>query len=190
MGPCKFTVMLRSLRLAHVLSLSACFPFVPVTCHGAGPAGDVGQFGGYAGPFKFIRLPSGDTLTVYRVKYWTFTDNAPPALQLEYQTRVSIADTAAIRGEVLRLWPVFQPYVERAGFGSAILTATDREVKGGATGHLSSMRHYGTVIARDSAGSWRIVTDGTTLPSVPHDSSHATTGVGIFERNGQPLMTR
>jgi hypothetical protein len=167
-----------------VAALTACGPLTPLTC---GSAPDVGQFGPYVGPFKVIRLPAGDTLTVYRVKFWTFTDGSAPALQLEYQTRVSIADTTAVRAEQRGVWTVFKMYIDQSGVTRAIITATDRQFRGGSMGHLTRMRHFGSVAMRDSTGTWRFRSDPEPLPSGVDVGGSAGKGVGIFERSGAPL---
>jgi hypothetical protein len=157
---------------------------MPLTCDART---DVGQFGTYAGPFKLIRLPSGDTLTVYRVKYWTFTDSSAPALQLEYQTQVVISDVEAVRAEQRKLWPVFESYVDRLDLSTAILTATDRNRRGSGVAHVTTMRHYGTIAVRDSIGIWRFQGDSVPLPPAVAFQGVGGKGVGIFERSGAPL---
>ena len=171
-------------RLLLLAVVSGCGPLMPLTCRGRP---DVGQYGAYAGPFKLIRLPSGDTLTVYRVKYWTFTDNSAPALQLEYQTRVAIADVEAVKSEQRKLWPVFEPYVDRLALSTAILTATDRNRRESGAAHITTMRHYGTFALRDSLGIWRFRDDSVALPPAVPIQGVAGKGVGIFERSGAPL---
>jgi hypothetical protein len=146
----------------------------------------VSQFGSYAGPFKLIRLVSGDTFTMYRVKSWTFNEGGA-ALQLEYQTHADIDDTTAIKTEMERLWSVFRPYVDQTTLGMAMLTATDRRVRGNTVGHVTEMRHFGVLVARDSTGAWHREGEFTSLPD-PVQISTAAGGVGIFERNGQPLQ--
>lgn len=172
------------LRIVLLALVSGCGPLAPLSC---GSPPDVGQFGAYVGPYKLIRLPSGDTLTVYRVKYWTFTDGSAPALQLEYQTRVTVDDTAAVRAEQRRLWPVFQPYIGQAAVSKAILTATDRDYRGGPAAHVTRMQHFGTIAVRDSLGTWRFRGDGSPLPAGVPTGGVAGKGVGIFERSGAPL---
>jgi len=171
-------------RLTILLVAGACFPFTPLTC---GPAPEPGQFGPYVGPFKLIRLVSGDTFTVYRVKSWTFT-NGGSALQLEYQTRVDIYDTTAVKAEAARLWTVFRPYVEQTSLASAILTATDRRYQGNAIGHVSLNHSFGVILVRDSSGAWQREGEYMPLPDPAPLSASGEGGVGIFERNGQPLV--
>jgi hypothetical protein len=178
-------ILVRPIRFSLLLALGACFPFTPLTCR---RRVDVGQFGPYIEPFKLIRLPSGDTLTVYRVKYWTFTNGDPSALQLEYQTRVAIDDTAAVRTEAMRLWPVFRPYVEEAGTSTAFLTAADRHAATAGAAHLMVTHYFGTVLSRDSVGMWRSKHGSATWPDPLPIGGTIEDGVGIFERSGQPLV--
>src|SRR5512147_1483620 len=84
-----------------------------------------GQFGAYHWTNSRLRFPDGDSLTVYRVKFWQFDDGSPPALQLEYEPPVSVADIPAIRRNLDRIWPFFQPYVEARHLSGAIVTATN-----------------------------------------------------------------
>jgi hypothetical protein len=164
--------------------LAACAPLVPFSC---GSPPDTSQFGAYSGPFKLIRLPSGDSFTVYRVKYWTFTDQSNPALQLEYQTQVSITDTVAVKLEQRRLWPVFRSYVDRAALSTGIVTATDRDYRGNSVAHLSLMQHFGSIAHRDSSGVWRFGDDSSPLPPPIPAAGSVGDDIGIFERDGTPL---
>jgi hypothetical protein len=140
-----------------------------------------GEYGTYEGPFLLATLPSGDTLTVYRVKTWTLTEGGH-ALQLEFQTRVPITDTSALRMQFARVWSVFAPYAEESGAQSAILTATDLRLSALGTAASFSRSSFGFIVSRDSSGVWR-ADDGTFLPVpvVPQN------GAGIFTRDGRRL---
>jgi hypothetical protein len=174
----------RVVRLTPLLVCGACLPIAPLTC---GPQPDVSPYGSYAGPFKIMRLASGDTFTVYRVKSWTFTEGGS-ALQLEYQTHVDVDDTVAVKAEAGRVWSVFGWYVDQTTLTSAILTATDRRVAGGDIGHVSRMRSFGVSVTRNSSGKWQQEGESKALPEPVDVGSLSQERVGIFERNGQPLV--
>jgi hypothetical protein len=171
------------LRFILLIAVSGCYPF---PCGSAAP--DVGQFGAYLGPYKLIRLPNGDTLTVYRVKAWTFADGSAPALQIEYQTRVAIADTLAVKTEQRRLWPVFRSYLDQTGFSNAIITATDREYHSSGLAHASRMRSFGTIVLRDATGRWHAKGDIVSLAASVPTANVVQEGAGIFERTGEAIV--
>jgi hypothetical protein len=153
-----------------LLFAAACSPGVPHS-----------QFGPYvAGSEKHIRV-KGDSVVVYRVKYWTFDSGDQPALQLEYAALDSLRDTSALTLRARQLWPVFSPYVEALGLNSAIITATRLERSGGIGLWRVSTEHFGLIADRDSAGVWRFINDTTPLP--PADYSRPQ----IIEANGQPM---
>ena len=174
-----------ALRLTVLLALIGCFPFMPLTCH-APDLSQQGQYGSYTGPFMLIRLPSGDTFTVYRVKCWRFREESR-ALQIEYQTRVPILDTTQVKREAAQIWSVFRPYVEQSTLTSAILTATHREVQRNGAAYLSRMRSFGVILARDSSGDWQRKGETMPLPAPARIEDSDANGVGIFERDGKPL---
>ena len=147
-----------------------------------GPTTPRGEFGGYRPPFKHLRLAGGDSLTVYRVKRWTFTDGSAPALQLEYEPALAMGDTVQLRLLAERLWPAFRPYVEAMHLTTAIFTATHLET-GGNVVPSAWMRHsFGFIAKRDSSGVWHWNGDEHLLPTSPTPD-----GAGIFEANGEPL---
>jgi hypothetical protein len=178
--------MRRYRGLVVLAMLWGCVPFAPMSC-GAPP--DVSQFGDYAGPFKRIRLPDGDTLTVYRIKYWKFDSGDAPALQIEYQTQVDISDTIAVKAEARRIWPVFRPYIDAVEVSNAIITATDRKFQGNGVAHVTRMHHFGTIAVRDSSSTWHFSGESVPLDVGFPVASSSGSVVGIFERSGEPLST-
>ena len=115
----------------------------------------VGQFGPYHWINKELRLPDGDTLTVFRVKLWQFPSGQSPALQLEYESRISVDDSAGVRRDLLRVWPAFAPYVEAMHLRSAIVTATNITRHGAPPLPWTATFHsYGHILARDPQGAW------------------------------------
>jgi hypothetical protein len=163
---------IRSLLLAALMLGAACEPAPPRS-----------QFGVYPRYTLQLRLTSGETFTVYRVKHWTFRDGAPPALQLEYEPPFSVQDTAGLRRLARQIWPAFAPYVEKLGLASAILTATNLEKHGNSLVHTERIRSFGLIARRDSAGVWRLERDPVPLPP-------AETGgqPRIFGASGDPLL--
>ena len=126
----------------------------------------MGEFGPYVAPFKLLRLDDGDTLTVYRVKAWKFSDGSPPALQIEYALPRGSPDSVAVRQLTIKIWPTFRPYVEQLKFSKAIITGTRIERLSGGIGAKTTLRHYSRTADRDSAGQWRLADDGV-LNSTP-----------------------
>src|SRR4051812_21293466 len=154
---------LRSMNLRRIvpimaLMLASCLEGPP-----APPAPPAGQFGAYATRNKLMYMANGDTLTVYRVKYWHFNDGSSPALQLEFASPVPVSDTAGLARIATQIWPGFLPMVESAQLGTAILTATNLEKVGGPGASVTRTHHLGFIAIRDSLGSWRFK-DGGALP--------------------------
>lgn len=160
---------------------SACSPLSPSSC---GTGVPLSQYGAYAPPFKRLQLPDGSSLTVYRVKHWTFTEDSATALQLEFQTLVPITDTLALRSQAATVWPVFARYVEQLGVSHALLTATDLRPDRGSVVSTGTIRSFGIMLVRDSAGVWRYRAGGQLLPPIAQFHSD----VGIFEANGKEFQ--
>jgi hypothetical protein len=83
-------------RLARWLALVALL--------GCGTPDAVGDYGQYHIANQWIRLGSGDSLRVFRLKYWVFTDGSKPAVQLEYSSPSGVADSAAAFPLMERIW--------------------------------------------------------------------------------------
>lgn len=162
-------------HLLMVLLLTGCNRSFPV-----------GQFGPYSQRNAHFALNSNETLAVYRVKYWTFSDRSEPALQLEFEPPFLVSDTAAVRREAIRLWPKFGPYVKGMGLGAAIITATNLRVSGiWPFAWTSRVTSYGLVIQEGPLGHWRFRQDTTDLPTMD------TTGVlAILDSLGTPMPHR
>ena len=142
-----------------------------------------GQYGPYIpGQEKQLRLSTGDSFVVYRVKYWLFSSGEPPSLQLEYEALDPIADSAALRRRARELWPAFAPYVEALGLRGGIITATRLKRRGFMGVWTVTTTHFGLLENRDSNGIWRFVDDTSPLP--PGDF---TRGPQIIEPTGKPL---
>lgn len=163
---------LRNVLCAALIATMACAYDTP------------GDFGPYHSKNKQLRLTSGDTLVVYRVKYWRFEDGSAPALQIEYESPASVADTNAVIEQGIRIWPVFAQYVEAAELKRAIITATNLRRRGFAGFWRQSGEHYGLVAERDKSGDWRFEGRQGVLPPTDHPSSPK-----IFEASGKPMST-
>ena len=150
---------------------------------GCEPPAPPSQFGDYRPPYKHLRFSSGDSVTVYRVKYWTFSNGDSPALQLEYEPPVPMSDTAVLRDVARQVWPFFEPYVDSLHLTGAILTATHLEVYRGGEAQVSRTRSYGFTAKRDTGGVWRLTDDPRPLP--PPEKVGA-----IFEANGVAFANR
>lgn len=163
-------------------TLCLILTMLTLACAGEPPPPQ-GQFGTYHRDNKLLRLASGDTFTVYRVKRWTFNDGAPPALQFEYAPPISVDDTAGLRQLAYRMWPAFAPYVESLGLRGAILIATNINWQGSrSVAYTAQMRSFGLVAHRDSLGVWRL--DGHAAPLPPAESGGEPR---IFEATGAQL---
>lgn len=173
---------------ALVLASFALACFVPVSCGTTG--GPVGQFGPYADVNSTLRLPTGDTMTVYRLKYWVFSNGDAPALQLEYAAHVPVSDTDAVIGWDRAIWPSFAPYVEHLQLQHAMMTATVLT----RVGLYTRWRNYTVVIQRDTDHVWRLRGHPEPLPAA--DTSDVPriilpTGKPIFFMTTPPtVMTK
>ena len=147
-----------------------------------------GQFGPYHWENLQLRLPDGDTLPVYRVKLWQFGSGQPPALQLEYEPPLSVADTNGVRRLLNRVWPAFAPYVQALHLTSAIVTATNL-VRHGAPPlpWTATFNSYGYVLVQGSDGGW-VLDKERTGPHLP-ESLPATTYL-IFLPDGSRLTPK
>jgi hypothetical protein len=121
------------------------------------------QFGEYGSSNLLLRSASGDTVTVFRVKRWTFDGGEPPAVQLEYALHGPVEDTAGIRRAARRIWPAFEPYVRAAKVQGAILTATHLIQRSGPV-RTSQNQSFGMIALRGSDGLWRFQGDSIALP--------------------------
>lgn len=150
----------------------------------------MGKFGPYHWINKQLRLPGGDTLTVYRVKIWQFGSGQPQALQLEYESRASVADVAAVRHQLDLVWPAFVPYVEAMHMTAAIVTATNL-VRSGAPPQpwTAQFKSFGHTMKRGPDGQWRVTgepTDSTLPPSLGADKFLIYEATGALYRPDEP----
>jgi hypothetical protein len=155
----------RATALAVAGLTAGCF--VPLTC--GSPAPVRGKFGMYHAANMILQLPTGDTITLYRVKYWRFSSGELPALQFEYASRVSTSDTDAVIAMDRVLWPAVAPYVEHLNLSSAILTATVLSHPLIGSPGTTTIRSYGVTVEHDLDGLWRL--NGHPEPLAPADSS-------------------
>ena len=161
------------LRFVHVaLLVAACGVSVPR-----------GQYGPYvSGQEKHLRLANGQSVVIYRVKYWTFSSGDDPAMQFEYEALDSLSDTVALRRRARELWPAFAPYVESLGLRNGIITATHLNRHGIPGFWTVTTKHFGLLVHRDSVGTWRFKDDGGDLPPAA-----PLRGPQIIESTGQPM---
>ena len=142
-----------------------------------------GQFGPYDLKNAHLLLSPTESLVVYRVKYWTFRDGSAPALQLEYEPPFAVTDTAAVRREAVRLWPLFGPYVKGMGLSAGIITATNFHLSGvWPYVWTSNQKSFGVVIEEGAPNHWHFRYDTMDLP--PIDTSGAT---AIVDPQGKPV---
>jgi hypothetical protein len=113
------------------------------------------QFGHYPAKPTLAILPSGDTLFLYRIRYWQLDGRPTPSLHIEFESPWSLGDTGSVRKHLDETWKYFSPYADSLGLTTGILTATviDR-------GHrlfvpTTVFRHFGAVFDTASFGGWR-----------------------------------
>ena len=145
-----------------------------------------GQFGPYHWRNKQLRLPDGDTLTVYRVKLWQFSDGSSSALQLEYEPAFDVSDTARLHADLRRVWPAFAPYVEALHLTGAIVTATNLKRHGRPPlPWTATFESWGFVLDRGTDSVWRVEGErlGEALPK-----SLGPNVFRIFEADGSRFL--
>ncbi len=129
-------------------------------CQGSTP---IGQYGPYS-PESMHLVLATETLTVYRMKHWTFTDGSAPALQLEYANSLGMSDTNALRRKAVEIWPAFAPYVEDRALESAIITATILRKRSFGVFATTDNQYFGVIAFRDSLRQWHLEGDTARLP--------------------------
>lgn len=153
---------------------------VPLSC---GEAPIVSQFGAYPREPAYLQTVMGGRFPVYRVKYWRFEDGGLPALQLEYEPPVNVADTASLRTYAREIWPAFRPYLDVAGTRAAIITATNLRRTRYGIAWTAQFHHFGLLADADSLGRWFLRGDVDPLPAA--DSGRT----GIFQPDGSRFPT-
>jgi len=78
-----------------------------------------------------------------------------PAMILQYQTDLKVADKAALRDEADEIWPVFRIDVERANLKSAVISAN--EIPQGFI--IKRGNAYNFVYEQDPTGVWHCLVD-------------------------------
>ena len=119
-------------------------------------------------PAGFIRMPSGDSLAVWGLEQFQ-VQQGPPALVLHYETKLDLRDSAAVRREILAIWPGLRPAAEQRGFSQAAIRALRFE----AGINVASLPQdlwtrnadlYGVVFTREPNGNWAVLGDSTAAP--------------------------
>jgi len=118
------------------LSVAVLFAMV-AGCRGGGP------------PTNPVKLSSGKTIRVRAVGPLYFTQ-ASPALNLQYETDLTIDDRQALTHEVTEIWQDFRRDADRGNFQAAVITAHEK-----ARGFIITQnRSYNFVFDRRPDGSW------------------------------------
>ena len=99
--------------------------------------------------YKTFNLPSGKAIRVIGMGQINFSQGAP-AMILQYQTDLKVADKAALRDEADEIWPVFRIDVERANLKSAVISAN--EIPQGFI--IKRGNAYNFVYEQDPTGVW------------------------------------
>jgi len=146
----------------------------------------VGQFGPYDGPSASIHLPTGEAVTVYRLKYWVPPYWKGPAVQLEYKAPSGVSDTFGVHQMGRLLWPALAPYVRSIGVNNAFITATDIHTRIKIGPIWSGRIKYFTLgIERDSGGGWWVL--GDPVPLLPPAQ---VAPLSILDQGGRPVSLR
>jgi len=104
--------------------------------------------------YKTFNLPSGKAIRVIGMGQINFSQGAP-AMILQYQTDLKVADKAALRDEADEIWPVFRIDVERANLKSAVISAN--EIPQGFI--IKRGNAYNFVYEQDPTGVWHCLGD-------------------------------
>jgi hypothetical protein len=104
--------------------------------------------------YKIFTLPSGKQVRVMSVGQINFTQGAP-ALMLQYQTDLKVADKTALLAEADEIWPAFKNDVERANLSAAIISAT--EIPQGFI--VKRGKSYNFVYEKRADGAWHRIDD-------------------------------
>ena len=158
-----------ALATAAVLGAMACRP-------------EVGRTTVYRAT-KLLRYGDGDTVTVYRVKYWLPRDGSPPFLEIDFAAQSM--EAPSLRAFARRSWPAIAPYALAFGISGVLLTETYVADSGVVSGVGPASRGPELILRQRSDGLWYLEGDSEVLP--PAD----TTGVPhIFEADGTPMRVR
>jgi hypothetical protein len=112
-------------------------------------------------------MPSGDSLAVWGLELFRVRKDTP-ALVLNYETRLNLRDSAAVRREILSIWPGFRPAAEQRGLSRAAI----RALRFQAGINVASLPQdlwtrdadlYGMVFTRRPDGKWMVLGDTTAL---------------------------
>lgn len=104
--------------------------------------------------YKTFTLPSGKQIRVMGVGQINFTQGAP-ALMLQYQTDLKVANKPALRSEADEIWPAFKNDVEGANLNAAIISAN--EIPRGFI--VKRGNSYNFVYEKRADGSWHCLDD-------------------------------
>jgi hypothetical protein len=160
-------------------ALILAFSCAALSCGAAEP---MGQFGNYPRTHQYIHLAGGDSLKVFRVKYWVF-DYDSPAIQIEYSSPTHVADSASSYALAGRIWTAFEPYVDATGVRKVILTETVLDTVNIPPLMTSLTKHFGVILSRDSSETWRFRDSGKALPA----RSLSGNSEGLSDQNGAPM---
>jgi len=100
------------------------------------------------------KLPSGRTVRIMSIVPMHFS-SGPPALMLQYQTDLKIANKTELRKEVDDVWTVFRLDAEKGNFSNAIISAN--EVPSG--GFVKHSNSYNFVFEKRTDGTWKCLDD-------------------------------
>ena len=108
------------------------------------------------------KLPSGRTVRIMGIVPMHFS-SGPPALMLQYQTDLKIADKTELRKEVDDIWTVFRLDAEKGNFSSAIISANE----GSSGGFVKHSNSYNFVFEKRTDGTWKCLDDAKSESKQP-----------------------
>jgi len=101
-------------------------------------------------PYSVQTLPNGKEIKIIGVTKAFFTEG-DPALILAYETDLPLDDVAALRKEVLEIWPTFKINVEQSGLNTGGIQARKTTKTSAFT---SSAKNYGFIFTKNYSGEW------------------------------------
>jgi hypothetical protein len=118
-------------------------------------------------PRGYIRMASGDSLLVWNLTRYPVRDDST-VLVLDYETRMDLSDTAAVQHEIITIWPLLRPAVEKAGLWTAAIRALRFVPASAPVGDRGALPGrpvglYGVVFRRTVRGGWYLLGDTLTL---------------------------
>ena len=128
---------------------------------------------------KKVALPNGALIVVEGVGKIYFTENKAWALVLNYQTDLSLSDTANLRAQAIEIWRhFFGRMADEANLKDAVIMAFDKPKPR----FFGTRKQYGFVFRKEKNGVWKITKPDQTVGSAQTDGLKYTRA-GIAAQN-------